>query len=227
MTTLSFNHLEQNGFTKSKLYLSTIGWKVNVTRRLNDKKGYGLKKTNEMDYGLKKINETMTKAEVMRGWVMMPWWNLSVMKSITEQRDDQNPNLQSIFSLGHQWCWLSKAYTYIKWSLDTTDVTWKSTNSDIFNVGKFFELYMSPRITCFMDFGCSAKFWGSQIFYLRPSAIFYFSVLSLWTRSMIWGASFLWATKLSVCFFEIIFYILNDYCAAFICIVYNYSVGFW
>ena len=39
-------------------------------------------------------------------WLMMSWWNL---KLITEQRDDQNPNLQSIFSLGHQWCWSSKA----------------------------------------------------------------------------------------------------------------------
>ena len=29
-------------------------------------------------------------------------WNLGVMKSIAEQRDDQNPNLQSIFSVGHQ-----------------------------------------------------------------------------------------------------------------------------
>ena len=92
-----------------------------MTRRLNDKMDYGLKKINEMDYGLKKMNEidyglkemnemdydfketndTMTKAEVMWGWLIMWWWNLSVMKSITEQRDDQNPNLKSIFSLGH------------------------------------------------------------------------------------------------------------------------------
>ena len=35
----------------------------------------------------------------------MSWWNL---KLIAEQRDDKNPNLQSIFSLGHQWCWPSQ-----------------------------------------------------------------------------------------------------------------------
>ena len=44
----------QNDFTKSELYLSRIAWKVNVTRRLNDK----------MDYGLKEMNDTMKKAEV-------------------------------------------------------------------------------------------------------------------------------------------------------------------
>ena len=48
-----------------------------MTRRLNDKMDYGLKKMNEMDYSLKKMNEmsyglkemndTMTKVEVMRG----------------------------------------------------------------------------------------------------------------------------------------------------------------
>ena len=54
---------------------------------------YGLKEMNEMDYGLKKMNDSMKKEEVMRSWVMMSWWNLSVMKSMTEQRDDQNPNL--------------------------------------------------------------------------------------------------------------------------------------
>ena len=101
-----------------KYNLRTIGWKLNMTRRLTDKMDYGLKEMNEMDYGLKKnnkmdyglkeINDTMTKAEVMLGWVLMSWWNLSVMKSITEQWDDQNPNLQSIFSLGHQWCWSSR-----------------------------------------------------------------------------------------------------------------------
>ena len=109
ITTLSFSHLEQNGFTISKLYLSTVGWKLNVTRRLNDKMDYGFKKMNKMDYGFKKMNDTMTKAEVMGGWVMMSWWNLSVMKSMTKQRDDQNPNLQSIFSLGYQWYWSSQA----------------------------------------------------------------------------------------------------------------------
>ena len=46
-----------------------------MTRRLNDKMDYGLKKMNEMDfdlketnkmnYGLKEMNDTMTKAEVM------------------------------------------------------------------------------------------------------------------------------------------------------------------
>ena len=61
---------------------------------------YGLMKMDEMDYGLKEMNDTMTKAEVMWSWVMMAWWNLTVMKSITEQRDDQNPNLQSMFLLG-------------------------------------------------------------------------------------------------------------------------------
>ena len=70
---------------------------------------YGLMKMDEMDYGLKEMNDTMTKAEVMWSWVMMAWWNLTVLKSITEQRDDQNPNLQSMFSLGHQWCSWSKA----------------------------------------------------------------------------------------------------------------------
>ena len=70
---------------------------------------HGLKKMNDMDYGLKEMNDNMTKAGVIWGCVMMSWWNLSVMKSITEQRDDQNLNLQSIFSLGHQWCWSSKA----------------------------------------------------------------------------------------------------------------------
>ena len=99
ITTLLFNLLEQNGVTKTKLYLSTVGWKVNVTRRLDDK----------MDYSLKEMNDTMTKAEVLRDWVMVSRWNLSVMKSMTEQKDNQNSNLQSIFSLGHQWCWSSKA----------------------------------------------------------------------------------------------------------------------
>ena len=67
---------------------------------------YGLKEMNEMDYGLKKMNEmdcvlkemnemdcglrkmrdTMTKAEAMWGWIMMPWWNPTFMKSIAEQR---------------------------------------------------------------------------------------------------------------------------------------------
>ena len=51
--------------------------------------GYGLKETNEMDYGLKETNDNMTKAEVMWGWVIMSWPNLSVMKSITEQRDNK------------------------------------------------------------------------------------------------------------------------------------------
>ena len=74
-----------------------------------NERDYGLKEMNEMDYDLKEMNDTMTKAEVMWGWVMMSWWNLSVIKSITEQRDDQNPNLQSIFSLAHQWYWSSKA----------------------------------------------------------------------------------------------------------------------
>ena len=70
---------------------------------------YGLMKMNEMEYALKEMNDTMTKAEVIWSWVMMSWWNLSVMRSITEQRDDQNPNLQSIFSLWHQLCWSSMA----------------------------------------------------------------------------------------------------------------------
>ena len=61
---------------------------------------------------------------------------------------------------------------------------------------------------------------------LSSLAIFYFSVLSLWTRLMIWGASFLCVTKLSVCCFDIIFYILNGYCTVFIYIFYNYIVGF-
>ena len=83
-----------------------------MKRRLNDKMDYsltdmnemdhGLKEMNEMDHGLKEINDTMTKADEMRGLAMKSGWNLSVMKSITEQRDDQNPNLQSIFSLGYQ-----------------------------------------------------------------------------------------------------------------------------
>ena len=48
---------------------------MNKTKRLNDKKDYGLrkinemdcgsKKMNEMDYGLKKMKDTMTQAEVM------------------------------------------------------------------------------------------------------------------------------------------------------------------
>ena len=72
---VSFNCLEPNDFKKSKFYLSTTGWKVNVKRRLNDKMDYGLKKMNEMDYdlkemneveyGLKEMNDTKTKAEVM------------------------------------------------------------------------------------------------------------------------------------------------------------------
>ena len=50
---------------KIKTFLSTIGWSVNVTRRLNDKMDYGLKEMNEMDYGLKEMNDAMRKAEVM------------------------------------------------------------------------------------------------------------------------------------------------------------------
>ena len=46
----------QNDFTKSELYLSRIAWKVNVTRRLNDKMDYGLKEMNDIGYGLKKLN---------------------------------------------------------------------------------------------------------------------------------------------------------------------------
>ena len=34
---------------------------------------YGLKKLNEMDCGLKEMSNAMTKADVMRGWVMMSW----------------------------------------------------------------------------------------------------------------------------------------------------------
>ena len=49
---------------------------------------YGLKEMNKIDYGLKEINDNVTKAEVMWGWVMMSWWNMSVIKPITEQRDD-------------------------------------------------------------------------------------------------------------------------------------------
>ena len=49
----------------TKIYWSTIGWKVNMTRRLNDKEDYGLKEMNEMDYTLKEINNLKTKAE---GW---------------------------------------------------------------------------------------------------------------------------------------------------------------
>ena len=52
------------------------------------------------------MNENMTKTEVMLIDDVMTWWNL---KLITEQRDDQSSNLQLIFSLGHQWCWSSKA----------------------------------------------------------------------------------------------------------------------
>ena len=113
ITKLSFNRLEENDVTKSRLYLSTIGWKMNVTRRLNDKKDYSLKKMNEIDYGLKETNDTVTKAEVMWEWVMMSWWNMIVMKTITEQRDDRNPNLKSIFYFRHQWCWSSKAICLI------------------------------------------------------------------------------------------------------------------
>ena len=97
ITTLSFNHLDLNNFTKSKHYLSTIGWKMNVTRRSNDKLDYGFKKMNEMDYGLKEMNEmdyglkkmnnSLAKTKVMWVWMMMWWWDLSVMKSITEQRN--------------------------------------------------------------------------------------------------------------------------------------------
>ena len=49
---------------------------------------YGLKILNEMDCGLKEINDNVTKAEVMWGWMMMSWRNFSVMKLVTEQRDD-------------------------------------------------------------------------------------------------------------------------------------------
>ena len=54
----------------------------------------------------------------------MSWWNLSVIKSITEQRDDQNPNLQSIFFVGHQWCWSSKAIclTLVKWLFNVSSL---------------------------------------------------------------------------------------------------------
>ena len=48
---------------------------MNLTRRLNDKLDYGLKKMNEMDYGLKEMNEldyglkkmnnSLAKAKVM------------------------------------------------------------------------------------------------------------------------------------------------------------------
>ena len=60
----------------------------------------GLKKMNKMDYGLKKIKDTMAKAEVMWSWVMMSWWNFSIMKSIKEQRDDQILIYNQYFLLG-------------------------------------------------------------------------------------------------------------------------------
>ena len=71
-------------------------------------------RNNEMDYGLKeKWDGLWSEGKWMKlwqkqrwCWLMMSWWNL---KLITEERDDQNPNLQSIFSLGRQWCWSSKA----------------------------------------------------------------------------------------------------------------------
>ena len=47
---------------------------------------YVLKEMNEMDCGLRKMRDTMTKAEAMWGWIMMPWWNPTFMKSIAEQR---------------------------------------------------------------------------------------------------------------------------------------------
>ena len=59
---------------------------------------YGLKEMKKMDYDLKeiygmafdlkKMNDNMTNAEVIWGWAMKPWWNVSVTKSITEQTDD-------------------------------------------------------------------------------------------------------------------------------------------
>ena len=73
------------------------------------------RRLNEMDYGLKKIewqdglwfeknewNYDWGRGKL--GWMIMSWWNL---KSMLEQRDDQNLTLQSIFYLGYQW-WLSK-----------------------------------------------------------------------------------------------------------------------
>ena len=47
---------------KIKPLFSTIGWKGNVIRRLNDKMDYALKKMNEMGYALKKMNDAIAKA---------------------------------------------------------------------------------------------------------------------------------------------------------------------
>ena len=48
-----------------------------------------------MDYGLRKMNESMTKTEVML--IDHVTWNL---KLIAEERDDKNPNLQSLLKNG-------------------------------------------------------------------------------------------------------------------------------
>ena len=71
-------------------------------------------KNNEMDYGLKEKQDGLwfegkwmkLWQKQMWCWLMMSWWNFKI---ITEQRYDQNPRLQLIFSLGHQWCWSFKA----------------------------------------------------------------------------------------------------------------------
>ena len=98
---LSFNHLEQNNFTKSKLF------KFNWLKGEHDKK---IEWQDRLWFEGKELDGLWFEGKELDGlwfegnecyynksrgdvsWVMS-WWNLSVMKSITEQRDDQDPNL--------------------------------------------------------------------------------------------------------------------------------------
>ena len=97
------------------IFLSTVGWKENRDKNFEWQNGLWFEGIMRWIMAWRKINETMTKQRWC--WLMMSWWNL---KLIAEQRDDQNPNLQSIFSVGHQWCWSSKAICltiYLTWQI--------------------------------------------------------------------------------------------------------------
>ena len=84
---------------------------------------YGLKEMNEMAYDLKEMNEMdcdESKGDTkLSDDVMM---ELKAMKSITEQRDDQNPNLQLIFSQSIFLLWKQKScsreHTKTAWQIN-------------------------------------------------------------------------------------------------------------
>ena len=84
---------------------------------------------------------------------------------------------------------------YIRWNLS---YNWLSVKVYKFWSFVCWTIYQtnssSLKITCFMDFGCSVKLWGSWICYFKFFGIFFFKcfiILSHLNRSIVWSTSFL------------------------------------